>query len=120
MIRDRLARGRDGLWKRLLKVGFIRRWYARRLLKFIQKSKDKHRPLPDHLVQVDAITRRLPKPQRAKKLEEMLVPQDEEDMGREFRRAAERQNRSKGHGGPGKRPGMPPQQVVRRQPKGRR
>lgn len=120
MIRDRLAAARDGLWKRLLKVAIIRRWYARRLISFIDKSRKKKRKLPEHLVQVETMMRRVPKPQRAKLLQEMLVPGREEQFGRQFRRAASRQGRASGRGGPGRRPGMPPQQVVRRQVKGPR
>jgi hypothetical protein len=119
-VRERLARARDGVWKRLLKVGVIRRWYARRLVKYIEKSRKKKRRLPQHLSQVDTMLRKLPKAQRVKTLEEMLVPGREEQLGRNLRRAAARQNRGSGRGGPGRRPGLPPQQVVRRQVKGPR
>lgn len=115
MVRDRLRNLRDGFWRRLLKVGFIRRWQARRLIAYIEKSKKKHRRLPEELVRVDAMVRRLPKPQRAKALEEMLVPTSEEQFGRDIRRAAARQNRASGRGGPRRRPGLPPADVSRRQ-----
>ncbi len=115
MVKERMARARDRTWRRLLRIGVVRRWYARRLLKFIEKTKQKKRRLPEHLVQVDQVMRRLPKPQRAKTLEEMLVPGREDQLGRTYRRAAARQSRGSGRGGPRRRPGMPPQQQVRRQ-----
>ncbi len=115
MVRDRVRKLRDGFWRRLLKIGFIRRWQARRLIAYIEKSKKKHRRLPDELVRIDAMVRRLPKPQRAKAVEEMLVPTSEEQFGREIRRAAARQNRGSGRGGPRKRPGLPPTSVGGRQ-----
>jgi hypothetical protein len=120
MALERLARARDNAWKRLLRFGVIRRWYARRLLKFIEKSRKKKRKLPQHLVQVDTTLRRVPKPQRQSLIEEMLVPGREEQLGRTMRRAASRQDRSSGRGGTGRRPGMPPQQVLRRQVRGPR
>lgn len=120
MALERLARVRDNAWKRLLKIGVIRRWYARRLIKFIEKSRKKKRKLPEHLVQVDTMLRRVPKAQRPKMVEEMLVPGREEQLGRAMRRAADRQNRGSGRGNTKRRPGMPPQQVVRRQVRGPR
>jgi hypothetical protein len=100
----------------MLSVGFIRRWYARRLVKFIAKSKKKNRRLPDHLFQLDLMLKKVPEARRTKTVEEMLVPRDEEEYGRELRRAASRQERRGGKGGASRRPGSPPQ-VVRRQVK---
>ncbi len=110
---------RDRISRRMLSVAFIRRWYARRMIKFIDKSKTKHRQMPQHLIQVDNLLRRVPKPLRQKTLEEMLVPGNEEQYGRQLRRAAERQQRASGRG-TGRRPGLPPQaQAARRQVRGR-
>jgi len=103
----------------MLSVGFVRRWYARRLVKFLEKSRKKHRRLPDHMVQVDTLLRRVPEPRRAKVLEEMLRPGPKEGPGRELRRAASRQQRQSGKGGPRRRPGMPPQ-TFRQQQRGPR
>lgn len=97
----------------MMGVGFIRRWYAGRILKFIDKSKKKKRRLPDHLYEIDLLLRRVPGPKRRSTLEEMLVPRDEAEFGRELRRAATRQSRQSGRGGPGRRPGTPPQSVRR-------
>lgn len=120
MALERLARVRDSAWKRLLKFGPIRRWYARRLIKYIEKSKKKKRKLPEHLMQVDSMLRKIPKPQRQKTVEEMLMPGREEQFGRAMRRAASRQGRASGQGGTKRRPGVAPQQTVRRQVRGPR
>lgn len=120
MALERLGRARDSAWKRLLRIGIIRRWYARRLIKYIDKSRKKKRKLPQHLVQVDTMLRKVPKPQRQKLVEEMLTPGREEQFGRAMRRAAERQNRGSGQGSAKRRPGTAPQQQVRRQVRGPR
>lgn len=115
-----MRKAREGLSRRMLRVGFIRHWYARRLVKFIDKSKQKHRRLPEHMQRIDGLLRRVPQHQRVKTLEEMMMmqpPGGPEELGREFRRAAARQDRGSGRAGGNKRPGMPPQQVVRRQVK---
>ncbi|HLN17924.1 MAG TPA: hypothetical protein VK277_14370 [Acidimicrobiales bacterium] len=118
---ERLSKTRDATTKRLLKIGVVRRWYARRMLKYIEKTKKKKRPLPDELVRLDQLTRKMPEPQKLKLIEEMLTPGKTDQLGRELRRAAERQNRESGRGPGGRRPGMPPQrQVVRRPTKGAR
>lgn len=116
-----MAATRESMAKRMLKVGFIRRWYARRMVKYIDKSKKKQRRLPDHLYQVETLLKRVPTHDRAKTLADMLQPGQEEQYGREMRRAAARQQRAKGSGGPGKRPGLPPnaRQVAKRQVRGR-
>jgi len=117
---NRLRDAREGMTKRLLKIGFMRRWYARRMVNYIERSKKKKRKLPDELVRVDAMTKRLPKQQKVKMIEEMMKPGQVDQLGRQYRRAAERQNRESGKGGARRRPGLPPQQVVKRPAKGAR
>jgi hypothetical protein len=114
--KERSTKIREGISRRMLSVGFIRRWYARRLVKFIAKSKKKGRRLPDHLFQLDRTLKKVPEARRTKTVEEMLIPRNEEEYGRELRRAASRQERRGGQGGASRRPGSPPQ-VVRRQVK---
>jgi len=111
-----MTNARERTTKRMLKIGFMRRWYARRMVSYIDKSKKKKRRLPDELVRVDAMTKRLPKQQRVKVIEEMMTPGQEDKFGRQLRRAAERQNRESGRGGARRRPGMPPTQQVVRKP----
>lgn len=119
MIRDRLASSRDRFTRRMLRIGLVRRWYARRLVKYMEKSRKKQRKLPDHLVRLDQMTRRLPQPRRVATVEELITPGADEHFGREFRRAAARQDRARGGRSGGRRPGMPPQAVVKRVQKGR-
>ncbi len=91
----------------------MRRWYARRLVKYIDKSKEKRRGLSGDLAKVDGMTRAMPKAERLKTIEKMLEPVEEERLSRELRRAAARQGRASGHGTASKRrPGMPPTRVV--------
>ena len=97
-MRARFRRIWDRLWRRLLSIGAVRRWYARRLVKYIDKSKEKRRGLTGDLAKVDGMTRAMPKAERLKTVEKLLEPVEQEQLGREMRRAAARQGRASGHG----------------------
>jgi hypothetical protein len=102
-----------------MKIGVIRRWYVKRMLKFIDKSKAKGRRLPEGLAETNRFLSRVPKQQRAKALEEaILANQEVPNMGREMRRAASRQRKS-GQSDARYRPGLPPGTVkqARRRPR---
>lgn len=93
-------------------VPVLRRWYIRRVLRFIDKSKAKGRRLPEGIAEAARMLGKVPKHQREKVFEEMvLTNQSIPSMGREMRRAATRQRKSgKGRGG---RPGLPPGSIQR-------
>lgn len=113
MIRERLRTGRDRLWRRLLRVGAIRHWYVRRILKVIDRSKAKRRGLSGDLARIDAMTRGMPPAERTRTVERMLEPMGEQQMSRELRRAMERQDRGSGRGGAARRrPGTPAQRLA--------
>lgn len=86
----------------------MRRFYARRLIRFMEKSKKKGRDLPGDLADLDAYLSKLPANQRRAMLEASLSGELDSKVGREVRRAASRQGRQKGRTGGGQRPGMPP------------
>jgi hypothetical protein len=98
------------LSRRFLSVGFLRRWYIRRTLRYIDKYRDKGRPLPEGMEDLARYLARVPKYERAKKFEEAITTNQElenpQDLGRQMRRATARQRKS-GKGG-GYRPGLPP------------
>lgn len=80
---------------RLLRWGRFRRWYIKRTLKFIDRSKEKGRRLPDGMAETARQLSRVPKQRRAEALEEaILAERDLPEMGREYRRAAARQRLS--------------------------
>ncbi len=93
---------------------WLRRWYARRLLRTIDKSRTKSRPLPESLQRIDRTLRRVPKPKRAEVLEQMLEAGStpEPELNRALRRAAGRQDRQSGKSRAGTRPGVGPSQRV--------
>lgn len=101
---------RGALGRKFMGVPVLRRWYIRRMLKLIDKSKDNGRPLPEGLSEVARYLSRVPKYERAKKFEEAIQAnrdlESPESMGRQMRRATSRQRKS-GKGG-GYRPGLPP------------
>ncbi|MGH9116166.1 MAG: hypothetical protein ACRDWW_10115 [Acidimicrobiales bacterium] len=102
-------------------IPLVRRWYVRRILKYIDKSKAKGRRLPENMMETAKFLARVPRGQREKALEEaFLANQQIPQMGREYRRAAERQRLS--GKGPGRRPGLPPEarkQISRQRPPAR-
>lgn len=113
----------------IMRVPPMRRWYIRRMLKFIDKSKEKGRRLPPEFADMARYLSRLPKAQRASALEQALSAQQEGvGTSRDYRRAAAAQQRRSGRGGGRYRPGLPPgalqqarrvQQGGRNQPGGR-
>lgn len=109
MAGSRMRRVQASITRRLLSVGAIRRWYARRIVSSIEKSREKRRSLAPELVRIDQVIRRLPKPQRADAVADMLQPTNEQQYSRELRRAAERQDRGRGQGSVSRRrPGTLP------------
>ncbi len=104
------------------KVGFIRRWQIRRMLKFIDKSKADGKRLPPEFYEMERFLQqnRVPKAKRASVLEEAMTAQDEGvSFSRDHRRAAAAQQRRSGKGAGKSRPGLPPgaiQQGRRKRP----
>jgi hypothetical protein len=91
-----------------LRVQVLRRWYIRRTLKFIDRSRAKRRRLPEGMAETSRFLARVPKGRRAQAFEDaILANQDTPNMGRQFRRAAARQRRS-GKSDARYRPGLPP------------
>lgn len=99
---------RGRLFRRVMQVGPVRAFYARRLLRFLDKSKKKGRDLPDQLADLDEYLSKVPAKQRRSVLEAGLSGELDARAGRAVRRAASRQGRQKGSAGGGQRPGMPP------------
>jgi len=96
-----------------MRVGFLRHFYIRRLLRFMEKSRTKGRALPPELGRLDQMLRRLPPPKRAEALESALLASPTETPSREMRRAAARQDRLRGDGR-GYRPGTATERPRRR------
>jgi hypothetical protein len=102
---------RGAFSRNMMKVPFLRHWYIRRVLRFMDKSKAAGRKLPDGMAETARYLSRVPKHQREKAFEEaILANQRVPEMGREMRRAASRQRRS-GKNENRYRPGMPPGQI---------
>lgn len=79
----------------MMRVPALRRWYVKRTLKLIDRSREKGRRLPEGLAETARQLSRVPKQQRAKVFEEaLLAGTDEPGMSREFRRAAARKRLS--------------------------
>jgi hypothetical protein len=100
---------RERMSQRMLRIGFMRRRYVKRMLKYMDKSKEKGRRLPPELFELQRFLAKVPKDQRAAKLEEVIAAQrTEESLGnRDLRRASVNQSRHSGRGGNRYRPGMP-------------
>lgn len=99
-------------------MGAIRRWYVRRTLRFIDRSKEKGRRLPEGLAETARYLSRVPKQRRAEALEEAIMTEQEmPNMGREYRRAAERKRLST-RSDTRYRPGRPPGSIKGPRPKG--
>src|SRR5580698_6462488 len=84
---------RTAVFRSIMRVGFLRHFYVRRLLRFMEKSKAKKRKLPPELFRLDQMLSRLPPPKRAEALESALLASPDETPSREMRRAAARQDR---------------------------
>lgn len=101
-------RVRGAMGRTMMRIPLVRRWYIKRMLKWIDKSKAKGRRLPENLNDTARYLARVPKQQRAQALEDAILAQQEmPNMGRDVRRAASRQRQS-GKGGGRQRPGLPP------------
>jgi hypothetical protein len=107
---------RARLFRRIMRVRMLRGFYARRLLRYLDKAKAKNRVIPDQLADLDDYLGRVPAKQRRSVLEASLSGELEQSIGRDLRRAAGRQNRQKGRAGGGQRPGMPPVPGARPKP----
>ncbi|MGH8988925.1 MAG: hypothetical protein ACRDXC_10090 [Acidimicrobiales bacterium] len=95
---------------------WLRRRYARRILRTIDKFQDKGRPLPENLSRLERQLRQIPKPKRQRLVEQMMEMSSDDDVStnRALRRAAGRQERQKGHRSGGLRPGTLPGQPRQR------
>jgi len=100
---------RGAIGRSLMKVSPVRRWYIRRMIKFIDKSRDKGQRLPPEFADMARFLAKVPKSERAAALEKAFQAQ-EQGVGtsRDFRRAAAAQQRRSGRGGGRYRPGLPP------------
>lgn len=114
---DQPTTRRARFFRRVMRLRPLRRMYARRLMKFMAKSKAKGRPIPDELAQLDEYLSKLPPAQRQAMLEASLSGELEGQASRDMRRAAERQARRSGRGGGRQRPGMPPVPGARPRPR---
>ncbi len=99
---------RAGSSRKLLRWAPFRRWYIKRTLKVIDRSRSKGRRLPAGLAETARQLRRVPKPRQAEVLEEAILAEREmTGTGREFRRFAARQRLST-RSDTRYRPGRPP------------
>ena len=114
--RKRLRKLRDLPARFIGRTPWLRRRYARRILRTIDKFQDKGRPLPENLSRLERQLRRVPKPKRQQVVEQMMEMGSEDDVStnRALRRAAGRQERQKGQHKGGLRPGTLPGQPRQR------
>ncbi len=101
---------RERISQRMMSVGFMRRRYVKRMLKYMDKSKEKGRRLTPELWELQRFLAQVPKEQRAEKLEAVITAQgrQQEPLGnRDLRRASVNQSRHSGKGANRYRPGMP-------------
>lgn len=108
---------RARFFRRVMRFRPMRRLYARRVMKFLDKSKKKGRVIPNELAQLDEYLAKLPAKQRQEMLEATLSGELDAQVGRDMRRAAERQARRSGRGAGRQRPGMPPVPGARPRPR---
>lgn len=99
--------------ERAMKIPFLRRRTVKRMIKYIDKSKEKGRRLPPEMQELSRFLARVPKADRAKRLEEALLAQQSAESGeqafnRDLRRAAANQQRRSGKNPAGYRPGSLP------------
>lgn len=115
--RGLLRKLRDAPARFIARTPWLRRRYARRMLKTIDKFKRKKRPLPENLARLERQVRRVPPPKRQQLVEQMMEMSstgDASTSNRAVRRASSRQERQKGQRGGGLRPGTPPGQPRQR------
>jgi predicted alpha/beta-hydrolase family hydrolase len=88
------------------RIPWLRRRYARYILRYIDKSRKKGRDLPPELQQLDRQLMRVPSSKRAELIETALVTGADPSAGssRAMRRAMARQSRQR-PSGKGQRPG---------------
>ena len=89
---------RSAVFRSIMRVGFLRHFYIRRILRFMEKSKAKKRALPPELHRLDQMLSRLPPKKRAEALESALLTSPDEPQSREMRRAVARQERLRSDG----------------------
>ncbi|MHB1928481.1 MAG: hypothetical protein ACYDEN_07135 [Acidimicrobiales bacterium] len=115
---DEGREGRQGLRRRMgqrvMKIGFLRRRYVKRVIRYIDKSKKKGRRMPPEMMELQRFLSQIPKEERAKRLEEAILAQQsgDEAFNRDLRRAAANQQRRSGKGAGGYRPGAPPRSMA--------
>lgn len=104
---------RERFSRQIMKIGFIRRRYVKRMLRYLDKSKEKGRRLPPELFELQRYLSQVPKAQRAERLEEAITAQqtDETIGNRDLRRASANQNRLSGRSTSRYRPGAPPRSM---------
>ena len=86
---------RGAIGRGFMKVPVLRRWYIRRTLKFIEKSRAKGRRLPEGMAEMARQLSQIPKDKRESVLEDAFMAEQEvPNMSREFRRAAARKRLS--------------------------
>lgn len=105
---------RQRMSEQIMKIGFLRRRYVKRLIRHIDKSKQKGKRLPPEMMDLARFLSQVPKEQRAEKLEEAILAQQsgaDEAYNRDLRRAAANQQRRSGKGAGGYRPGAPPRSM---------
>jgi hypothetical protein len=79
-------------------IPFLRNFYLRRTLKFIEKSKAKGRRLPPELAAIEAQLSRIPERGRKAALEAALKAGQDGPGSRAVRRSADRQSRQSSRG----------------------
>ncbi len=109
--------GKEGLRQRMgqrvMRIGFLRRRYVKRVIRYLDKSKKKGRRLPPGMMEMQRFLAQIPKEERAQRLEEAIVAQQSGDeFNRDLRRAAANQQRRSGKGAGGYRPGAPPRSIA--------
>ncbi|MDA8283181.1 MAG: hypothetical protein M0Z42_07785 [Actinomycetota bacterium] len=104
---------RQRMGERVMRIGFIRRRYVKRVIRYLDKSKKKGRRLPPAMMEMQRFLAQIPKEERARRLDEAIVAQQSGDeFNRDLRRAAANQQRRSGKGAGGYRPGAPPRSVA--------
>ena len=112
MDRDRPKGVRARITRGVARVPFLRRWYARRLLASLDRAKRKNRAIPKELAELDIAMSKVPKERRMEMIETAMTEGAQGGASRQMRRAADRQKRQSGRGGPRRRPGAVKQSGV--------
>lgn len=111
--KDRKGKWRAAVGRRAMRVPMLRRFYVKRMIKYIDKMRAKGKRLPPELVELSRFLSRVPKQDRATALEDAIKAEREGSAvgSRELRRAAAAQQRHSGRGGGRYRPGAPPRSL---------